>query len=309
MNILKNLKKISNFMFLLILILSFHSIISARTIIVDQNGEGDYLTIQEGIDASHDGDVVIVYPGVYLESIVISDKEIKVIGSGPDATGISASTDYAVKFDRHSDASKIIGFSITSAGGTGIYTGGNSWPGISNCIISSGGMGLQVYQGASINNCIIFGCGGNAIDFKGTSKGLAITNCILYNNGGYAVYNDSYSYYVTISYSDLWNNYMGNYGGKIDYIVIGSGIIEEDPQFINPGMDFHLKQSSPCIDAGKPGFASLDPDGTRNDIGAYGGPYARMTGFIGPVVTNLEIIPSIVKQGETITIKATGIVR
>ena len=41
----------------------------------------------------------------------------------------------------------------------------------------------------------------------------------------------------------------------------------------DPGNDdFHLQPGSPCIDAGYPDKIVNDVDGTRNDMGAYGGP-------------------------------------
>ena len=38
--------------------------------------------------------------------------------------------------------------------------------------------------------------------------------------------------------------------------------------------DYHLLPSSPCIDTGNPDPVYNDHDGTRNDMGIYGGPYA-----------------------------------
>jgi len=43
-----------------------------------------------------------------------------------------------------------------------------------------------------------------------------------------------------------------------------------NPYFIS-NTDLHLSASSPCIDAGNPEPESNDPDGSRNDQGAYGG--------------------------------------
>ena len=289
--------------------LAFTSALSARTIVVDQSGGGDYLTIKEGVNAARDGDDVLVNPGIYRESIIIRNKEIRILGSGPAATAIYSSTYYGINFGDDSKGSSIVGFSITSAGGTAVAVEQNAFPGISNCVLSGGGMGVQCvsYNGASVSNCVIIGCGGNAIHFEGAT-GLAVTNCIIIGNGGYGIFNGS-GWYITSSYNNFWNNGQGNYGGQIDVIVIGSGNIEKDPQFVDPGVDFHLQEGSPCIDAGKPGFASLDPDGTRNDMGAYGGPYASMTGILGPIITELEVTPSIVKQGDQITIKAKGTIR
>lgn len=50
-----------------------------------------------------------------------------------------------------------------------------------------------------------------------------------------------------------------------------------DPQFVDEPlpsgiMDFRLKPVSPCIDAGDPAASYNDRNGSRNDIGAYGGP-------------------------------------
>jgi len=63
------------------------------------------------------------------------------------------------------------------------------------------------------------------------------------------------------SYNNFWDGAMEP----------GEGNIRQAPQFVNYAInDFHLKDSSPSIDSGDPDL--LDPDGTRSDIGAYGGP-------------------------------------
>ncbi len=61
------------------------------------------------------------------------------------------------------------------------------------------------------------------------------------------------------------------------YVDMG-GNLAEDPALINvtenqdsSDDDLHLQATSPCIDAGDPAFS--DPDGSRSDMGAYGGPY------------------------------------
>ncbi|RME50150.1 MAG: hypothetical protein D6795_10560, partial [Deltaproteobacteria bacterium] len=56
------------------------------------------------------------------------------------------------------------------------------------------------------------------------------------------------------------------------------GNITGDPRFVDTSgsdplaWDLHLSSDSPLIDAGDPHL--LDPDGSRSDIGAYGGPGA-----------------------------------
>ncbi len=53
----------------ILLIILILSDIYSDTITVDIDGTGDYLTIQDGIDNSVDGDVVLVYPGRYIENV------------------------------------------------------------------------------------------------------------------------------------------------------------------------------------------------------------------------------------------------
>jgi len=73
------------------------------------------------------------------------------------------------------------------------------------------------------------------------------------------------------------------WGNKIDasngYVIKETDIIA-DPMFVKDtmptsslGFDFHLQAFSPAIDAGDP--TVLDVDGTRSDIGPYGGPYGE----------------------------------
>jgi parallel beta-helix repeat protein len=54
------------------------------TIVVAQDGNGDYTTITEAVEAAVDGDKVLVKPGTYTEAVVI-DKDITLSGDGPRA--------------------------------------------------------------------------------------------------------------------------------------------------------------------------------------------------------------------------------
>ena len=52
--------------------------LNGTTIIVDIEGTGDHTSIQEGINASVDGDIVLVYPGRYFENVDYIGKTITV---------------------------------------------------------------------------------------------------------------------------------------------------------------------------------------------------------------------------------------
>lgn len=114
-----------------------------------------------------------------------------------------------------------------------------------------------------------------------------VTNNSASQGGGLFFYLFSF-YENQITNSIIWNNEpdginssyespMINYSNISD-VITGIGNIESDPMFVDPdNKDYSLQWSnfpsdnnekSPCIDAGDPG-ATLDPDGTVNDMGTY----------------------------------------
>ncbi|MHC1571345.1 MAG: PKD domain-containing protein [Methanosarcinales archaeon] len=129
---------------------------------------------------------------------------------------------------------------------------------INNVINNAIKSGIYVEDGADVSN-------------------IVAKNNIIVNNGEYGIYGS-----ILSSYNNLWSNTAGNYGGGAS---AGDGDISADPLFADPaGGDFHLKseygrwngrgwvndsETSPCIDAGDP--SEKDPDGTRINMGAYGG--------------------------------------
>lgn len=56
------------------------------TIIVDDDGSADYVTITEAIGSSTNGDTIFVRAGTYEESNIILDKKISLIGEEPSST-------------------------------------------------------------------------------------------------------------------------------------------------------------------------------------------------------------------------------
>ncbi|MBS3740809.1 MAG: T9SS type A sorting domain-containing protein [Candidatus Cloacimonetes bacterium] len=116
---------------------------------------------------------------------------------------------------------------------------------------------------------------------------------LFYNSGGYP----------NVNYSCLSENY------------VGAGNINANPQFVDPsagnGSDFNgltadwsLASGSPAINAGDPDSIYNDTDGSRNDMGAYGGPepyeglqlsvnqennvFSKLSVYPNPVKTNAE---------------------
>jgi len=61
---------------LFVLLLVIHTSLIAHTYTVSLDGTGDYTTIQDGIDASSNGDTVLVFPETYFENIDYNGKNI-----------------------------------------------------------------------------------------------------------------------------------------------------------------------------------------------------------------------------------------
>jgi len=113
-----------------------------------------------------------------------------------------------------------------------------------------------------------------------TSGNLKMINCIVLGNNsedvGGGIYTTS-SRSTNITYSDFYGNSPDDvYGG-----YLGAGCMFYDPQFVDEEAgDYRLMPNSFCRDRGNPTI--LDPDGTRSDIGVYGGPDAGWEAFSVP---------------------------
>jgi len=85
---------------------------------------------------------------------------------------------------------------------------------------------------------------------------------------------------ATLAYNNVFGNGGGEYSGLDDPTGM-DGNLSEDPRFVSVTVDddptnddYRLEGDSPSIDAGNPNRAYQDPDRTRNDQGAFGGPGA-----------------------------------
>lgn len=180
--------------------------------------------------------------------------------------------------------------------GGGIFTLNNTnTPSISNCVFSGNqatGNGGAIYNsgvGGSPNpappklqNNTFYAntaLGNGGAIFNTNVNDAVIDSCIFWDNsdasGDAETDQILFSGVPSINYSCL-QNWTGALGG--------TGNIGQYPAFINAnGLDgligteddnLHLLPGSPCINTGNPSPALNDPDGSRNDMGAYGGPWA-----------------------------------
>lgn len=86
----------------------------------------------------------------------------------------------------------------------------------------------------------------------------------------YAVWSGNQNTYI--GYNDFYDNSIDVYHFETGEDTL-EGNIYVNPMVTDYDDGFHLQGFSPCIDAGHPDI--LDVDGTRSDMGAYGGPYGN----------------------------------
>jgi hypothetical protein len=192
------------------------------TIIVDIEGTGDYTTIQEGIDNSQDGDVVLVYPGRYIENVNFNGHSITLasleLTTGNevyiDSTIIDGNRAGSCVTVLNNEDALIRGFTITNGKGTewpndesrggGILA--SNWYGddtevdVINCIITdnkaaSGGGGI--YAGGIPHNI-----------FKITLSGVTVRNNHARVGGGIYEYSAK-PIFDSDNLCNIYNNHAG----------------------------------------------------------------------------------------------------
>jgi hypothetical protein len=172
------------------------------------------------------------------------------------------------------------GINVQIAGPDGPYIQNNL---ISDNVASMFGGGIVTYEANDLypaaeitNNTIVFNevidtdYGAGVCQWRRTTP--IFTNNIIAFNAGTGVYSED-DMDGTYTYNLVYGN-VTNYDGLQG---TGAGNIVSDPMFTTASDDadwtnddFSLKAGSPARDAGDPTI--LDADGSRSDVGAYGGP-------------------------------------
>jgi len=196
-------------------------------------------------------------------------------------------------------------------------------------------IGIRLRDGANaeIRNNLISGCkdtlqNGNETDCgmgvfvksgsHATIIGNVIWDCFVDAHGS-VIRGDRLVYAsagTVLRYNVLWKN--TSHFNHVNTALVGGGVISadnvslihtQDPKFTDlANGDYTLASDSPAINAGPPDPQYKDRDGTRNDIGMYGGhsfiPDGRTTKK--PIVLSIDASPIAVPTGGTVTIESTG---
>ena len=167
------------------------------------------------------------------------------------------------------------------------------------------GTTIELENNIIVGNIAVGGVGGAGIELSNEAAATVVNNVLVGNEGGIAQLAVSWSdssadirnnivadstipgvgsYGGSYSPSMTYNDVHGNTGGEYYNLSNPTGVdgnISVEPMFTDfsddgdwTNDDFSLASGSPCIDAGDPATGYDDPDGTQNDMGAYGGPEA-----------------------------------
>jgi hypothetical protein len=166
-------------------------------------------------------------------------------------------------------ANRIFSNTASDAAGLGLQI--NSDFTVTNNLIahnSDGGIGLWDLSryGLIAHNTVAFNTGqeGGIRLRHGHITPTIVNNVVVFNTYGIRAHTDASG---TLDYNDVWGNTHQDYDlpGALEP---GPHDLQADPLFVEPaGDDYHLRASSPCIDAGTDAGVTTDIDGDPRPVG------------------------------------------
>ena len=253
-------------------------------------------TIQAAIDAAQPLDQVVVEPGSYSENLTLR--------TGVNVTGVETARTYLqpqmstqpTVLIRLTTGVRFSNFTLIGAS-TAISIAGSTGVQITNVVFdAASSIGVDsTTSSAQVTNNVFFD---NAIAIRRDSTLVSITNNIFRSNTATLRNNGALIDVSTNVVGNCWSNNSDLLVGGVDG-GLGTQIVLGDPLFVaESGGDYHLKQGSPCIDAGQ-GTDVID--NSVADLGAYGGPYADAVPMLvaGVTVTDASAATPAITVGWT----------
>ena len=184
------------------------------------------------------------------------------------------------------------------AGGGGIRIENAAAVSLKNNIIENGNGGISIRNSSDvqvINNTVV--SKGSGIDESGST--LILYNNIVIENNSFGI---RFSEAAIHDYNNSWNP-----GDNFYQCAPDPNGMSQDPLFVDRENGIYLlSAASPCIDAGNPDIIYNDFNGTRNDMGAYGGPEADADWFFNMACT-IQADSILAHANDTIRVNINGL--
>ena len=220
-----------------------------------------WIVRMDDVEPLTDGSFISLYSGLLKGLGILNGYCLN--GGGVNASGESRIKQCIIRKNIASHVT--MGGAIKSEGGHGggLHLSGQAI--IENCIIDSNEtsrIGSGVYIDEFANDVKIINCVLNANDLYSESPNVSIENTII--TGVSPTVGSNSVLPTSINYSHTGEQWTGQYPTNITGELLFKRLTD--------GVNYHLLPGSVCIDTGNPDPVFNDPDGSRNDIGAYGGP-------------------------------------
>lgn len=222
--------------------------------VVAQDGSTDYEAIGDALDEAEAGDVILIKPGLYEETIEIEegDGPFTIVGEDPATTVLDAAGEYAA-ITFKSDGNRVSGLTIKGGESHGIYIPGGRQK-VDYClIIGNGDRGIYISTmsgsgSADINHCTIAGNKVSSVYCANREDKTTIANSILTSDNRNLAW-DGDGLNLVVNNSCLFSPDEGS-----DVSPSGSHNIRKDPKYKDPDNgEYGLKPGSPCLKAASDG--------------------------------------------------------
>ncbi len=217
------------------------------------------------------GDTVRVFPGEYSETVEISEATSLVSVGGWPAARILGLDPEGPAIVSMADRSSVQGFSVGSDGQAGVRVLAGAEASIRNNLLHGTPTGVHIESAAIAtleNNTLLDHDDFGIWSAEGTPIEVLRANLIRSAGTGVSASVSSGPAIVSHGHNLLFQNqvdYVGAEGAPTDVLA--------DPLLVDrANLNAHLTMYSPARDAGPPDPSFDDRDGSRNDIGADGGP-------------------------------------